>query len=75
MIVLPDNAAELAILARDIGAEVLTGRLDYPSETGGGAISISTSTWRTTATSRSSSSSRRSVPRSRRRTAAGSAAS
>jgi hypothetical protein len=35
MITLPDNAAELAILARDLGAEVLTGHLRYPSETGG----------------------------------------
>lgn len=35
MIVLPENAAELAIMARDFGAEVLKGHLRYPSETGG----------------------------------------
>ncbi len=35
MIVLPDNAAELAIMAGEIGAEILEGRLSGPSAAGG----------------------------------------
>lgn len=46
MIILPDNAAGPAILARNLGADVLKGHLRYPSETGGWATWISTSTWR-----------------------------
>ena len=35
MTVLPDNAAELAIMAGEIGAEILEGRLSGPSAAGG----------------------------------------
>ncbi len=51
----PANAAELANIAQEVGAEVLRGALRYPSETGGwqlGDVDLWASTWRSTATER-----------------------